>query len=122
MSVDPINIHPSSSVEIMPSVEVPEQSLVAGLVGTELPTTRVRPTLLSSSSSSEKLDYSGDDDADWNDVHFALDTSKYYHLGEEEVQVAAPGIELLSVKTSTIEGILPSSIITPFFSPVINNV
>ena len=59
MSVDPIDIHPSSSVEIMPSVEVPEQSPIAGL---ELPITGVCLTLVSSSSSSEKLDYSGDED------------------------------------------------------------
>jgi len=39
MSVDLIDIHLSSSAEIMPSVEVPEQSSVAGLVEAELPTT-----------------------------------------------------------------------------------
>ena len=36
----------------------------------------------------------------------ASDTSKYSHLTEEEVQVAALGIEPLSGETSTVEGIL----------------
>ena len=35
-SVDPFSIHPGSSVEIMPSVEVPELSSIAGSVGAEL--------------------------------------------------------------------------------------
>ena len=70
---------------------------------------------MSSSFSSEKLDYFGDDDADWDDVHSVSDTNKYSHLAEEEVQVAPPGIELPSVETSTVEGILPSSIIIPYF-------
>ena len=39
MSVEPTDIHSDSSVEIMPSVEVPGQSPIAGLVGAELPTT-----------------------------------------------------------------------------------
>ena len=54
---------------------------------------------MSSSSSSKELDYSGDDDADWDDVHFALDTSKYSHLTEEELQVATLGIKPLSGET-----------------------
>ena len=60
MSIDLNDIHPSSSVEIMPSVEVPEQSSVVELVEAELPTTGVLPIPVSSSFSSEKLDYSGD--------------------------------------------------------------
>ena len=106
MSVDLIDIHPSSSVEIMPSVEVPEKSPIAGLIGTGLPITGVLPIPVSSLSSSEKLDYSGDDDADWNDVHSAPDINKYSHLAQEEVQVAAPGIKPPSGETSTVEGIL----------------
>ena len=35
MSIDPVDIHPSSSVEIMQ--KVPEQSSIAGLIGAELP-------------------------------------------------------------------------------------
>jgi len=42
---------------------------------------------VSSSSSSEKLDYSGDDDVDWDNVHSAPDSSKYSHLAEEETSV-----------------------------------
>jgi len=122
MSVDPINIHPSSSVEIMSSVEVPKQSPITRLVGTELPTIGVLPSPVSSSSSSEKLDYSRDDYADRNDVHYAPDTSKYSHLAEEEVHVAAPGIEPPSGKTSTVEGILSFLNHHSFFRSVINTV
>ena len=58
MRVDLIDIHPSSSVKVISSMKVSEQSPVAGLVGTELPTIGVHPTPMSSSSSSEKQDYS----------------------------------------------------------------
>ena len=64
MIVDPSDIQPSSSVEMVSSVEVLEQSPTAGLVEVELPTTGVLPTPISSSSLSEKVDYSGDDDVD----------------------------------------------------------
>ena len=57
MSVDLIGIHSRSSMRIMPSVEVSEQSSIAGPVGPELPITRVLPTVVSSLSLSEKLDY-----------------------------------------------------------------
>jgi len=73
-------------------VEVPEQSLTTGLVGVELRTTRVLLTFVSSSSSSEKLDYPGDDNVDRDNVHPSPDTSKYSHLAEEEMQVATPKI------------------------------
>ena len=61
-------------------MEVSERSPIAGLVGIKLHTIGVHPTLVSSSSSSEKLDYSGDDDTDWDDVHSAPDASKHSHL------------------------------------------
>ena len=117
MSIDPFDIHPSSSVE------VPKNSPIAGLVRTELPTTEVHPTPVSCSSSSEKLDYSGDEDIDWDDVHSASDTSKHSHLAKEEMQVATSGTEPASGETSTVEGILfYLNHHSPFFSPVINNV
>ena len=40
---------------------------------------------MSSSSSSEKLDYLGDDDDDCDNVHLAPDTRKYTHLAKEEI-------------------------------------
>ena len=58
MSVDPSGIHPGFLVEIMPSVEVPKTSSVVGPIGAEVLTAGVLPTPVSSSSSSEKLDYS----------------------------------------------------------------
>ena len=106
MIVDPTDIQPDSLVEMMSSVEVPEQSPTAGLVKVELPTTRVLPTPISSSSLSEKLDYLGDDDVDWDIVHPSPDTSKYSHLAEEKMQVAALETELPFGETSIVEGIL----------------
>ena len=60
---------------MMSSVEVPGQSPTTGLVGAKLPAIRVLPTPVSSSSLSEKLDDSGDNDVDWDNVHPAPDTS-----------------------------------------------
>ena len=66
------------------SVAVPEQSLTIGLVGARLPAVRVSPTPIPSPSSSEKLDYSGDD-IDWDNVHPTPDTNKFSHLTKEEI-------------------------------------
>ena len=87
MIVDPADIPSSSSVEMMSSVEVPEQNPTIGLAEVELSTTGVLSTPVSSSPSSEKLDYSGDDDVDWDNVYSAPDTNKYSHLTEEEISV-----------------------------------
>ena len=95
MSADPTDIQPGPSVEMRSSVEIPEQRPTTGLVGVELPTTRVLPTPVSSLSSSEKLDYSRDDDVVWDNVHPSPNTSKYSHLTEEEMQVATPKIETI---------------------------
>jgi len=89
-------------VEIMPSVEVLEPSSVAGSVGVELLTAGVLPTLVSSLSSSEKLDYSGDDDVDWEDVHPTPDTRKHSYLAKEEMHISIPRIEPQSGGTSTV--------------------
>jgi len=105
MSDDPIDIHPSSLVEIMPSVEVLKQSPLAGLIGTELPTTGVRPTRVILVFERE-ANYSGDDDVDWDDMHSAPDSRKHFHLPEEEMQVAALGTKSPSVETLIVEGIL----------------
>jgi len=64
-----------------------DQSPTAGHVEVKLPTTGVLPTPVPSSSSSERLDYSGDDDADWDNVYTSPDTSKYSHLTKEEISV-----------------------------------
>ena len=74
MIVDLPNIQSGSSVE------VPEQSPTACLVEVELPTAGVLLTPVSSSSSSERLDYSGDDVVDWDNVYSIPDTNKYSHL------------------------------------------
>ena len=80
MIVDSTNIEPGSSME------VPEQSPTFELVEVKLPATWVLPTPVSSSSS-KRLDYSGDDDVDRDNVYSAPDTSKYSHLAEEEISV-----------------------------------
>ena len=110
MSVDLIGIHPSSSVGLVTSVEVPERRSVAGSVGGEFLTTGVLPTPVLSLSSGEKLDYSGDDDVDWEDVHHALDTSKHSHLAEEEMQMATLKIEPQSEELQPLKAFfLPQS-------------
>jgi len=50
-------------------------------------------------------------------VHPAPDTSKYFYLTEEKMQIAAPRIEPQFGETLIVEGIFPSSIIiiTPLF-------
>ena len=85
----------------MPSAGVPEQSPISGLVGAKLPTIKVLFTPKSSSSSSEKLEYSGDDDVDWDNVHHAPNANKYSHLAEEEIQVAIPETEPPFRETAT---------------------
>jgi len=64
MIIDPTNIQSGSSVEVL------EQSPTTRLVEVALPTTGVLPTPVSSLSLSERLDYSGDDDVDWDNVYF----------------------------------------------------
>jgi len=83
MIVDLPSIQPGSSVEVS------EQSPTARLIEVELPTTEVLPTPVSPSLS-ERLDYLGDDDVDWDNVYSALDTSKYSHFVKEEINVEEP--------------------------------
>ena len=58
------------------SAWVPEQSLTTRLVEARLPVVKISPTLVSSPSLSEKLDYSRDD-IDWDNVHPAPDTTSF---------------------------------------------
>ena len=108
MRIEPFGIRSGSSMEIMPLVEVPEPSSFARFVGAELLTAGVSPILVSSSSSSEKLGYSGDDDFDCEDVHPTPDTSKNSYLAEEEMQIPTSRIEPQSGGALTVKGI-------PFF-------
>ena len=82
--VDPKDILPGSPVEMMSSAGVPEQSPTTGLLEARLSPVGVLPTPVSFPSSSEKLDYSGDD-IDWDNVHPAPDTSKFSHLTKGEM-------------------------------------
>ena len=56
-SIDPNIILPGSLIKMMPSAGVPEQSPTIRLVKTKLSVAGVLPIPVSSSSSSEKLDY-----------------------------------------------------------------
>ena len=60
---------------------------------------------MSSSSSSENLDYSGND-VDWDNVCPAPDTSKFSHLTKEDMQVAILGTEQPFREIATADGIL----------------
>ena len=104
---DPKDILPGSLVEMMPSAGVPEQSPTTGFV--RAPVVRVLPTPISSLSSSEKLDYSGDD-IEWDNACPVPDTSKFSYLTEEEVQVAVSEKELPIEGTATTDGILSASL------------
>ena len=73
---------------------------------------------MSSSSSSEKLDYSGDGDVDLEDVHPAPDTNKHSHLAEEELQITTPRIEPQSGGALIVEGII--FFLNHYHSSVIN--
>ena len=65
-----------------------------GLVGGKTPTTGASLIQVSSSSSEERVDYSGDDHDFSNEPAPRLDNSKFSHIIEEETQMAASGTEL----------------------------
>ena len=52
------------NIQLGSSMKVPQQSPIAGLVDVELPSIGFLLTLVSFSSSSERSDYSGDDNVD----------------------------------------------------------
>ena len=80
---------------------VPEQSPTTGLVRARLPPAGVLLTPVSSPSSSEKLDYSGDD-IDWSNVHPAAEATKFSYLTEEEMQMTVLKKELPLEGTITV--------------------
>ena len=82
------SIYPGSPTERMPSTGVPKKSLTTGPVGARPPVIEVSSNLMPPPSSSEKLDYSGDD-TDWDNVPSAPDTSKFSRMIEGEMQVVA---------------------------------
>ena len=86
---NPKDVQSGSLIEMMPSAGVPEQSPTTRLIRARLPAARVLPTLVSSSSSSEKLDYSRDD-INRDNMRLVPDTGKFSHMTVEEMQVVAP--------------------------------
>ena len=85
-SAEPKDMRPSSPVEMMPCMGMPEQSLTTRLVAFRPPEAEVACTQASPSSSSEEVDYSGSS-VEWDNVHPALDSSKFSHLATEEMEV-----------------------------------
>jgi len=80
---------------MMPTSRAPKCSLITGLVGGKAPTTGASRIQVSSSSSEEHVDYSGDDHDFGNEPAPRPDTGKFSYMTKEEMQVAASGMELL---------------------------
>ena len=84
-STNPKDTQSGSSIVMMPSTGVSEQSPTIGLIGTTPPAVEVLPTQVLSLSSSERLDYSGD--LDWDNVRCAPDSTKFSHLTVEKGEI-----------------------------------
>ena len=77
-----------SSIEMMPSTGMPEQSPTTRLVVAKSPVVEVTPTQVSPSSSSEKVNYSVED-VNWRNVLPAPDHSKFSLLTIEDMEVTS---------------------------------
>ena len=71
---------------MMPTSRAPKCSLTTGLVGGKAPTTGASRIQVSSSSSEEHVDYSGDDHDFGNEPAPRPDTCKFSHIMEEEIK------------------------------------
>ena len=71
---------------MMPTLKAPECSLTTRLVGSKAPTTGASLIHVSSSSSEEHVDYSGDDHDFGNEPAPRPDTCKFSHMTEEEIK------------------------------------
>ena len=83
---DPKDMQPSSPVEMMPFMRMPEQSLTTRLMAIRPLTAEVACTQASPSSLSEEINYLGSD-VDWDNMHSAPDSSKFSHLAVEKMEV-----------------------------------
>ena len=110
-----VEMQPGSPNIIMPTPKAPECSMTTGLVGDKAPTTRASLIQVSSSSSEEGVDYSGEDHDFSNEQAPHPDTSKFSHMTEEETQVAASRMELPLGYTTTTDGIVSTPIIAFLF-------
>jgi len=96
---------------MMPTLRVSECRPTTGLLGGKALITKTSLIQVSSSSSEERVDYFGDDcDFVYEPVP-SLDTSKFSHMTEEEIQVDIPETELPLGETATIESTLSISFI-----------
>ena len=100
---------------MMPTPRAPECSPTTGLVGGKALTTGASLIQVSSSSSEEHVDYSRDDRDFGNEPAPRPDISKFSHMTEEEMQVAASRMELPLGGTTTTEDILSTPIVAFFF-------
>jgi len=96
----------------MSASRVTEPSPTIGLLSGKAPVTEVSLVQVSSSSSEEYGDYSGDE-VDFGDEPALSDASKFSHISEEEMQVDVPAVVPSSGEVTTTEGI---SYIPLFFS------
>jgi len=82
---------PDSPSILMPISRVVEPSLTTGVLSGKIPITEASLVQVSSSSSEEHSDYSGDE-VDFGDEPAVPDTSKFSHISEEEMQVYVPAM------------------------------
>jgi len=86
----------------MPALKIPESSPTTGPIGGKAPITEA-PLVQVLSSSSEGDDHNIGSEPAYHDA------SKFSHMTEEEMQVAAPETELPSREAATTEGIFSFS-------------
>jgi len=82
---------PSSPSVLMSASRVAEPSPTTGLLSGKALVTEVSLVRVSSSSSEEHDDYTGDE-VDFGDEPAFPDTSKFSHISEEELQVDVPAM------------------------------
>ena len=98
---------------LMPTSQVVEPSPTTRVFNGKAPVTEAFLVQVSSSSSEEHSDYSGDE-VDFGDKPALPDTSKFTHISEEEMQVDIPAMVPPSGEVTTTEGI---SSISPNYYP-----
>ena len=89
---------------LMLTPRVAEPNPITRLLSGKAPATEASFIQMSSSWSEEQVDFLGDD-YDFSGQLAPLDTSKYSHIFEEEMQVDVPATALPSGEITTTEGI-----------------
>jgi len=95
---------PGSPTVLMPTSLVAEPSPTTELLSGKAPANEASFVQVSSSSSEEQVDFSGDE-YDFGDQLAPPGTSKYSHISEEEMQVDVPAMAPPLGEVATTEGI-----------------